>query len=97
MRTAAVIVFPSQQTFEVRTLDISSGGMAIVAQANPRVGAAFTIQFTIPGKPTGGVPFEARAKVVHSVFSSEENGFKIGIAFTALPAASAAALLHYIR
>lgn len=97
LRTQAYVSLPGHPPFTVRTLDISSGGMAIVASANPKPGTSFTIQFTIPVKPKGGAPFTATAKVVHSVFSSGEDGFKVGLAFTNLDPPSASAILQFFK
>lgn len=97
LRTQAFVEIPGQPPFAVRTLDISSGGMAIVAAANPRRGTTFNIRLTIPVEPTGSVSFVTTAQVVHSVLSSAEDGFKVGLAFTKLEPASAEAIMQYIN
>ena len=97
LRTRATVILGQAQAFEVRTLDISAGGMGIVAQANPPPGVVLTVRFMFPLKPSGYAPFEARARVVHSVFSSVESGFKVGLSFIDLPAGAAATISKYLN
>lgn len=96
LRTRATIILGQTQAFEVRTLDMSLGGMGIVAQANPRPGTLMAIRFMLPLKPSGYVPFEAKAKVAHSVYSASEQGFKIGLSFIDLAPDAAAAAQRYV-
>lgn len=95
LRTQATVVLGAQ-AFPVHTIDVSPGGMGIVAQANPPSGLGVVIRFTLPMRPAGRAPVEAKARVVHSVYSSAEGGFKIGLSFVDLPADSAAAILRFI-
>ncbi len=97
LRTRATLLLGQTQAFEVRTLDLATGGMGIVAQANPRPGTLLVIRFQLPIKPVGCAPVEARAKVVHSVYSASEQGFKIGLAFIELRPDMAAAVLRYLQ
>ncbi|MDG0856928.1 PilZ domain-containing protein [Roseateles puraquae] len=97
LRTRATLLLGQTQAFEVRTLDLASGGMGIVAQANPRPGTVMVIRFQLPIKPMGYVPIEARARVVHSVYSASEQGFKIGLAFIEIRPDAAAAVLRYVQ
>lgn len=97
LRTRATILLGQTQAFEVRTLDLAAGGMGIVAQANPRPGTLMMIRFQLPIKPVGYTPVEARAKVVHSVYSASEQGFKIGLAFIELRPDVAAAVQRYVQ
>lgn len=83
-------------TFEVRTIDLSAGGMGIVASANPRPGTVLSIRFAVPLGSRGQAMFESKARVVHSVFSSAESGFKVGLSFVELPPTSAAVAIQYL-
>ena len=96
LRTRATLVLGQTQAFDVRTLDVCTGGMAIVAQANPRPGTVMAIRFMLPLKPGGYQPFEARAKVAHSIYSASEHGFKIGLTFIDLSAEAAAASQRFL-
>ena len=97
LRTQAHADFPGYQPVAIRTLDISEGGMAIVAPLNFKPGTAFQIRFNVPVLSKGVLAFTASVKVMHSVFSSAEDGFKIGLAFTNVPPASASALTQYFK
>lgn len=96
-RTTARILFGPNQVVEVRTTDISMGGMGIVASANPKIGTTFTIHVLVPVKPEGVMPVEARVEVVHSVLASDEGAFKIGLEFKSLSAAAETALKRYFE
>lgn len=96
LRTTATVILNGTQTFQVRTIDISIGGMAIVAPANPKPGVTFTIRMTIPLGSKGTEAFEAKAKVMHSVYANAESGFKIGLSFIKLSESSAATVEKYL-
>jgi c-di-GMP-binding flagellar brake protein YcgR len=96
LRTKALVILGNAQPFEVRTLDLSATGMSIVASANPKPGTVLNIRLSIPVRTGGNTPFEAKARVVHSVFSSAESGFKIGLSFTELSAVAASAILKFL-
>jgi len=96
LKGAARVMLPTGQAFEVRTTDISVEGIGIVAAANPRSGTTFTIQVTLPTRPTGATTFEAKAKVVHSILAGEEDGFKIGLTFSDITPEIEAAIQKYV-
>jgi c-di-GMP-binding flagellar brake protein YcgR len=96
-RTTARILFSATQVVEVRTTDVSMGGMGIVASANPKNGTTFNIHVLLPVKPEGVMPLEARVEVVHSVLASDEGGFKIGLEFKQLSAAAETALKRFFE
>lgn len=97
LRTGAVVGLPGGQRFEVRTLDISTGGLAIVAGANPRPGTRFELEFALPMGSRGVMPVRVTAQVAHSVFSSAENGFKVGLFFVDPQPQLAQAVAAYMR
>ena len=96
LRTNATVIVGQAQAFEVRTIDVSPGGMGFVAQANPRPGMVLAIRFLIPIRPVGQAPFEAKARVVHSVYSSAEAGFKVGLSFIEVGPEANAALMRFL-
>ncbi len=93
----ALLLLPGNKTMEVRTADISVGGIGIIAEANPRLGSSFTIRVTLPRKPRGNCSFKVGVRVMHSVFASTEGGFKIGLQFLQLDALGAAAIDEYLH
>ncbi|MFM9917016.1 MAG: PilZ domain-containing protein [Rhizobacter sp.] len=97
LRGVATVVLSPKDSFEVRTLDISAGGMAIVAAANPRPGTTFSIQVSLPLRPKGFTAIEARVQVMHSILASDEQGFKVGLQFVSLDAPTAAAVIQYLK
>ncbi|MDO9314084.1 MAG: PilZ domain-containing protein [Burkholderiaceae bacterium] len=96
LRGVATVVLSPKDSFEVRTLDISSGGMAIVAAANPRPGTTFSIKVSLPLRPKGFTAIEARVQVMHSILASDEQGFKVGLQFVNLDTATAAAIVQFL-
>jgi c-di-GMP-binding flagellar brake protein YcgR len=97
LRTTATVILNESQTFEVRTIDISVHGMAIVAPANPQVGVVFYIRFKVPSKTKKAENFEAKVKVVHSIYAGSESGFKIGLYFIKLKPEFASVIQQYIE
>ena len=97
LRTTATVVLAGTQTFEVRTLDISEGGAAIVAAANPKSGTVFQIRMAIPRKAKDSIPIEAEVQVMHSIFVNSEQGFRIGLRFVRIEPAAAAAITQFLK
>lgn len=97
LRTTATVILNESQTFEVRTIDVSLHGMAIVAPANPKVGVIFYIRLKVPSKAKGAENFEAKVKVVHSIYAGSESGFKIGLNFIKLKPEFASVIQKYIE
>jgi c-di-GMP-binding flagellar brake protein YcgR len=81
---------------DVRTLDISLGGMGVVTPVNLRSGVTLTISFTLPARSKGITPIQARVQVMHSILGRDEGGFKIGLRFLAADNATNAAIREYL-
>ncbi len=96
LRSQATLLLPGGMTFPVQTVDISVGGVGVLAPANARIGTRVSIRLTLPVRPVGTTTFDAPVTVVHSVLSRREEGFKIGLQFVDLEARSASAIRHYI-
>jgi c-di-GMP-binding flagellar brake protein YcgR len=97
LRGTATVVLSSGHTFDVRTTDINTEGIGIVASANPKQGTAFKIKVSLPMRPTGLVKLEVNAKVVHSILAGDEGGFKIGLRFSSLTPDAEAAIRRYVE
>ncbi len=97
LRTQATVLLSAGRSLGVRTIDVSSGGMGIACPTNPPHGATFTIQFSLPKKPSGNLVIKERVEVMHCVFSGDVSAFKVGLRFLELSAPAAEALLSYIR
>lgn len=96
LRRPAWFLFPGGQRLEVRTLDISAGGLAVVAPANPPVGMACTIRLTIPTRNGSAEVIEPRVKVMQSLWSTADEGFKVGLRFQELSSAHARLIRDYL-
>jgi c-di-GMP-binding flagellar brake protein YcgR len=96
LRATAMLRLPGAAPVLVRTLDISAGGMGVVATINPEGGVRCTIGLAAPAQPRGPIAVEIAAVVVHSIFSSREDGFKVGLQFEELTEAAADAINRYL-
>lgn len=81
---------------DVRTIDISLGGMAVVAPVNLRTGVTLTINFTLPARSKGITPVQARVQVMHSILGRDEGGFKIGLRFLGTDNATNASIREFL-
>lgn len=96
LRNNALLLLPGDKTLEVRTVDISAGGMGILVDVNPPQGATFSIRVSLPLKSKGYKVFETRVQVMHSVYGSAEGYFKVGLRFIDLDAGTVAAISSYM-
>ena len=72
------------ETLQCKTNDISVGGVSVICPRNIFPGVELTVYLLIdPGSPTHPqVIFEAQGKVMNTVLSSQQGGFRVGIQFT---------------
>lgn len=96
-RSTAYLVFPQRDPIPVQTFDISLGGVGIVAPVNPPPKTECDILLNIPSGSSSIVKMQVPSQVMHSVFSSSENGFKVGFRFTTMPQGLTAAILRFMR
>jgi len=84
------------KSVEVRTFDISRSGLGIYAEFNPRAGleVEVALSLAVPGKELQA--FQARARITHSVFTSDGRGFKLGMEFVHVDAPSLQALSAFL-
>jgi c-di-GMP-binding flagellar brake protein YcgR len=81
----AHLLLPDRAPVEVHALDISVGGMGIVAPTNLTYEFRCEIRFTLAREPFGIDVVTAPVQVVHCVLSGREHGFLIGLQFFNLP------------
>jgi hypothetical protein len=92
------VMLADGRVLEARTVDISLGGAQLVLPTNLPVHSRCVLQLSLPTKPLGRVRIlMAQAKVLSIVYSGRKGGFAAGLRFTALPAASQAALEDYLQ
>ena len=97
LRRVATLLLPGNQTLDVRTIDISTGGMGIIASANPPIGMACGLRVALPGGTAGTVTLELRVKVRQSMFSAKDDGFKVGLGFVDLNPAHERSIRQYVE
>ncbi len=83
--------------FDVRTLDISVSGVGIICSTNPAAKTPCSIRLSLPMKSSGLRLLELQAMVVHSVFSSANDGFSVGLLFVAPSAEATDVISGYMR
>lgn len=91
------LLLPGPRIIEARTLDISAGGLLVVSALSVPEQSVCGVRLLIPAIPDGAYQVMARAQVVSNRFSGKENGFLMGLRFTALPEASQVAIRDYVE
>lgn len=86
----------AQHVFQVRTLEINPSGIALAVAANPPVGMLLELDLSIPVRG-GPARVHAKGQVTHSVLSSAEGGFRVGVKFVALDEAARNAIDTYLH
>jgi c-di-GMP-binding flagellar brake protein YcgR len=81
-----------------RTADISRGGLSLIVPVNISAGAKCLMRVGIPKKGCGASQsYDLQVKVLHSVFSRQEDGFVLGLQFLELPAAANEAITQFLE
>jgi c-di-GMP-binding flagellar brake protein YcgR len=95
-RAPALLRLPDRQVLEVRTFDISVGGIGVVTPFNLKAAGVCDIRVR-PPILTGGVDvLLARARIAHSILSGKEKGFMIGLEFTEIASDLADLIKQYV-
>ncbi len=97
MRTKVVVSLNGKPIGEAVTTDLGLQGLGIVSPVNIRAGVVLDLRFNVPRRPEGVSPVEARAKVIHAIFSGAEAGFRVGLGFEQLPEAAREAIENYLQ
>lgn len=96
IRTSALLSSSALPTLTVRTVDIALGGLCIIAPANLVTRARCDVLFTLPTRDYTSVQLRLEAAVVHCIFSGIDEGFRVGLRFTAVSAEVEAAIAQYL-
>ena len=96
LRTNAMLRVPGAAPIRVRTLDISVGGMGVVASLNPHPGVACSMAIAPPASASGAPTIAIPATVVHSIFSVREGGFVIGLRYGELSDEAVEAITRFL-
>jgi len=97
LHTRAILAIPGKPILEVRTLDISIGGIGIVASVNLVARIPCKLAFSLPLRHGKKINVEAEGYVTHSLFSNSHDGFKIGIRFKDVSPELEKEIARYLR
>jgi hypothetical protein len=89
--------FSGQSPIDVKAMDVSCSGLGIVAQVNPPPLTSCNVTFVLPFHPNRPATVSAVAVVMHSIYSQENEGFKVGLLFHNLEVNTVNLLLNYVR
>jgi hypothetical protein len=96
-RRPAQLVLARQEPHDVRALDLSADGMAVVAPINPPDGTGCVLRFSLPAKRGSATAVVVEAAVVHSLFSGGLGGFHLQLLFKNLSPPALALIQTYVR
>ncbi len=100
LRTVAVMTLTGQASgvasYDVRTADISTGGLAVVSQKHVLPGSRVSVWVRLPGGGAPGKALEVMAEVMHSILAGSVDGFKVGLSFVELNASATETIAQYI-
>lgn len=97
LQTTANVMVAGRSPLEVRTSDISVGGLGIVAPANPPQNLIVTVRLALPMPGSKLVPIEVTGRVVYSVLSRQHGGFSIGLSFMSVSPQVLQVIDAYVR
>ena len=95
-RAPALLRLPDRQVLEVRTFDISVGGIGVVTPWNLKLDAVCDIRVRPPIISEGMEVLLARGRIAHSILSGKEKGFMIGLEFTEIPPDMSELIKQYV-
>ncbi len=97
LRTEAHLLPPGLAPFPVRLIDISEGGLRISCSVNPPLLSVSVIRLALPNpQRTGMVMVEVRVQILNSIYARTESGFRVGLKFLDLPAATRSSISAYL-
>ena len=97
LRSPALVLLPGQPGRVGRTVDVSETGMCVMLPDGLPGGTECMVGFELPDKGGSRKRVQSRARVVHSVLSTQGDGFKIGMQFMQVPDDTRRALESFIR
>jgi c-di-GMP-binding flagellar brake protein YcgR len=97
LRASAMVLLPGQPGRIGRTLDVSETGLCIVLPEGLAGGTECMVGFELPDRTGSRKRVQSRARVVHSILSTQGDGFKVGMQFVQMPDDTRRALEAFIR
>ncbi|WP_298232721.1 PilZ domain-containing protein [uncultured Azohydromonas sp.] len=95
-RAPALLRLPDRQVIEVRTFDISVGGIGVVTPMNLRQDVVCDIRVRPPILSEGMEVLLARGRIAHSILSGKEKGFLIGLEFVEIASSMREIIKQYV-
>ena len=96
LRTSAALLLGDGRILLARTIDVGARGAAVVADVDPGEAAEVLLKVRLPARSHGSRLFEAPGKVVNTVFSGREAGFRLSLQFGALDAQASQTLQSFL-
>jgi c-di-GMP-binding flagellar brake protein YcgR len=96
VRVPAVVTTADGSQCEARTLNISATGMALVAAVNFNHGTRIEVSFRLPTEQVMTM-IKLPGEVRNCVLSGADSGFRIGLEFSNVPAATQSVLQKFLR
>ena len=96
-RSHAKLLLPGHDAIEVRTVDVSSGGVGVVSPLNLLPGLPCEIHLHFRKIPIGMENIAVRSRIAYCVLSGKEQGFLIGVQFVEPPQEALQVIDRYIK
>ncbi|WP_205833014.1 PilZ domain-containing protein [Azohydromonas caseinilytica] len=96
LRGSAQLLLPSGNLVETRLVDISQGGLGLVAPVNLPVGTVCEVKFRSALFGNGTEALVVRGRIARSILSGKEGGFMIGLEFSNLAPALRDKIKRYV-
>jgi len=97
LRGNAMVLLPGQPGRLGRTIDVSETGVCVILKDGLPSGTDCLVGFELPDKAGNRRRVQSKAQVVHSVLSSQHEGFKVGMRLQAPADELVLALQTYVR
>lgn len=97
LRSPALVLLPGQPGRVGKTLDVSETGVCVMLTEMLPGGTQCLVGFELPDRTGARKRVQSKARVVHSVLSTQGDGFKVGMQFVEPPAETCRALESFIR
>jgi hypothetical protein len=84
LRIQVQLLLPGRPPLVMRTTDISVSGIGLLSNATPPEGLRVMLRIPMPNRRAPTAPptvFDVQAQVRHSVFSSREDAYRVGLMF----------------
>ena len=96
VRTRVRLSIAGSTAMEVWSLDLSIGGICVVADVNPATGTKCSLALGIPFKNGTSHKTQVQGSISYSSFSNADGGFKVGVQFKDVTPELHKALLRFV-